>query len=303
MARLTTTLALAAALLASHVLAFAQAPPLSQELRRTLDRRLNALVEGLDGVIGYSALDLVSGEEIGRFADREFPAASTIKLAVLYELFRQADEGTLRLDEAVPLDRTHVVGGDGILRALGTPTLSHRDHAVLMMALSDNTAANLLIETVTMRAVNTRMQSLRVGAIRLRRKMMDGAAAARGDENVAAPGALAGLLRLLHAGEGLRPETHRALLTVFEVGTSGWLRRGVPPDVRVLSKLGTLEGVRADAAIVHAPQRPYAVAVMTTFLKDEPEGERAIEAVSRAFYEYFSRLGMGSEYGRQLRRP
>ena len=42
---------------------------------------------------------------------------------------------------------------------------------------------------------------------------------------------------------------------------------------------------------------------MTTYLKDEDEGERAITNVSRAFYDYFSRLGFGSEYGRQLKRP
>jgi len=42
---------------------------------------------------------------------------------------------------------------------------------------------------------------------------------------------------------------------------------------------------------------------MTTYLKNEQEGEGAIGEVSRAFYEYFSRLGFGSEYGRQLKRP
>jgi hypothetical protein len=71
----------------------------------------------------------------------------------------------------------------------------------------------------------------------------------------------------------------------------------------VLNKLGTLEGVRVDAAIVRALHRPYAIAVMTTYLADDGEGERAITDVSRAFYEYFSRLGFGSELGRQLKRP
>jgi beta-lactamase class A len=81
------------------------------------------------------------------------------------------------------------------------------------------------------------------------------------------------------------------------------LRRGIPAGVQVLNKPGELEGVRVDAAIVRAHNRPYAIAVATTFLKEEAEGERAIAAVSRAFYEYFSRLGFGSEYGRQLKRP
>jgi beta-lactamase class A len=280
-----------------------QPSTLPQELRRVLDRQLAAIVERLDGVVGYSALDLTTGEEIGRLERQEFPTASTIKLAVLYELFKQADEGRVRLDVAAPLDRSHVVGGSGILRALGTPALSLRDHAVLMISISDNTATNALIERLAIASISARMQSLGLNGIRLRRKMMDGAAAARGDENIATPRDLVRLLRALHAGDGLTPESKAGALKILEVGAGGYLRRGIPAGVDVLNKPGELEGVRVDAAIVRARHRPYALAVMTTYLKDEADGERAITAVSRAFYDYFSRLGAGSEYGRQLKRP
>ena len=281
----------------------ARAQDLAKELRGVLDRRLAAVVDALDGVIGYAAIDLTSGEEIGRLERQPFPTASTIKLAILYELFRQADEGKLPLDAPAPLDRSTVAGGDGILKFLGTPSLTLRDHAVLMMALSDNTATNVVIDAVGLAAVGVRMQAIGVPGIRLRRKMMDAAAAARGDENVASPRDLALLLRALHAGDGLRPPAQAQALAVLAAGSAGWLRRGVPPGIDVLSKPGTLEGVRVDAAIVRAAHRPYAVAVMTTYLKDEGEGERAIADASRAFHDYFSRLGFGSEHGRQLKRP
>ena len=276
--------------------------PFQQDLRRVLERRLATVVEALDGVVGYAALDLTSGEEIGRLEQQVFPTASTIKLAILYELFRQADEGRLTLDTAAPLDRSQVVGGTGILHALGTPALTLRDHAVLMMSISDNTATNVLIDRIGLPAIASRMQSLGLGGIRLRRKMMDGAAAQRGEENVASPREIVRLLRILDSGEALKPESKVAALKVLAVGTGGYLRRGVAPGVEVLSKSGELEGVRVDAAIVRAKNRPYAVAVMTTYLKDEAEGERAIGDLSRAFYEYFSRLGFGSEFGRQLKR-
>lgn len=287
------------------VAALAQQPSraLQQELRRAVERQVQAIVDGTDGVIGYAALDLTSGEEVGRLEGQEFPTASTIKLTVLYELFRQADEGKLRLDAPAPLDRAHVVGGSGVLHALGTPALSLRDHAVLMISLSDNTATNVLIDRVTLPAVSARMQSLGLTGIRLRRKMMDGAAAARGDENVATPRDVVRLLRTLHAGDGLSADSKAGALKILEVGAGGYLRRGIPPGVQVLNKPGELEGVRVDAAIVRAQHRPYAIAVMTTYLKDEAEGERAITDVSRAFYSYFSRLGFGSEYGRQIKRP
>jgi beta-lactamase class A len=72
------------------------------------------------------------------------------------------------------------------------------------------------------------------------------------------------------------------------------LRRGLPPDVAAADKGGELDGVRVDAGVVYAKNRPYIFCVMTTFLQDEAAGERAIEAMSRAAYEYFSRLGDGA---------
>lgn len=303
MRRLVAPAALVACLGAVAVPIAQTVSPLQQELRRVLDRALVASVDALNGVIGYAALDLTSGEEIGRLDRQEFPTASTIKLAILYELFRQADEGRVKLDDVQTLDRAHVVGGTGVLRALGTPALSLRDHAVLMMSLSDNTATNVLIDRVGLAAVASRMQTLELPGIRLRRRMMDTAAATRGDENVATPRDIVRLLRVLHAGEGLSPESKAGALKILEVGAGGYLRRGIPADVEVLNKSGELEGVRADAALVRALNRPYAVAVMTTYLKDEAEGERTLAAVSRAFYDYFSRLGAGMPTGRQLRRP
>jgi beta-lactamase class A len=289
---------------AGAVLTAQEKPPvLARELGRVLESQLQSAVTGLDGVVGYAAVDLTSGEEFGRLERHEFPTASTIKLAVLYELFRQADEGRIPLDTVAPLDRRHIVGGSGILQALGTPSLSARDLAVLMMSISDNTATNVLIDRVTIPAIATRMESLGFAGVRLRRKMMDGAAAARGDENVAMPRDIVRLLRVLHTGEGLKPESKAGALKILEVGAGGYIRRGIPAVVEVLNKPGELEGVRVDAAIVRARNRPYALAVMTTFLKSEEEGERAIADVSRAFYHYFSRLGFGSEYGRQLKRP
>jgi beta-lactamase class A len=284
---------------------FAAQPPqaLQSDLRRVLEQNLAAVVDAVDGVIGYAALDLTSGDEFGRLEQQAFPTASTIKLTILYELFRQADEGRVALDTAAPLDRAQVVGGTGILRALGTPALTLRDHAVLMMSISDNTSTNVLIERLGLPAIGSRMQSLGLGAVRLRRKMMDSAAAQRGDENVATPRDIVRLLRVLDTGEGLKPESKAAALKIFAVGTGGYIRRGIAQGVDVLSKSGELEGVRVDAAIVRAKHRPFALAVMTTYLRGEEEGERAIATVSRAFYEYFSRLGFGSEYGRQLKRP
>jgi len=71
------------------------------------------------------------------------------------------------------------------------------------------------------------------------------------------------------------------------------LRKGLPPGVSTADKPGELDGVRVDAGIVYGKNRPFVMCVMTTFLKDEEEAERAIQEMSRAAYEYFSRLARG----------
>jgi beta-lactamase class A len=82
-------------------------------------------------------------------------------------------------------------------------------------------------------------------------------------------------------------------IALLEKPKESRLRRGVPADVATADKPGELDGVRVDAGVVYAKNRPYVFCVMTTFLQDEAAGERAIEQMSRVAYEYFSRLGDG----------
>lgn len=275
-----------------------RASDLSSELRRGFEARLAEAAGAVDGVLGYAIIDLKSGDRFDRLADEAFPTASTIKLAVLYELLKQSEEGRLDLDRPALLDRMQVVAGSGVLQHLRAPSLSLRDHAALMMILSDNTATNVVIDAVGIPAVNARMDALKVAPSLLRRKMMDAAAAARGDENVASPAALARTAMLLWQGEGLtersRDEARRILR---EVG--GQIRRAAPSRVAVYSKTGGLAAVRAEAAVVDLEGRPYVIAVMTTHLALDPDGDRAIFEIAEAAFSYFERLAAWGAYGRK----
>jgi len=93
-----------------------------------------------------------------------------------------------------------------------------------------------------------------------------------------------------HAGDGRAMPDAIALL---KKPKESRLRRGLPADVATADKPGELDGVRVDAGVVYASNRPYIFCVMTTFLRDEAAGERAIEQLSRVAYEYFGRLGDG----------
>lgn len=277
----------------------AQPGPLQQDLHKQLKVRLDEVEERLDGVLGYVVVDLTSNERVAaRLESQPFPTASTIKLAILYELLKQCEEGKLALDKPARLDRAQVVAGSGVLQHLSTPTLSLADHAALMIILSDNTATNVVIDAVGMANVTARMNALKLGDILLRRKMMDGAAARRGEENVASPASLAKTAEMLWRGEGLEKQSRDAAVRIlYEV--PGAIRRAVPARVRVASKTGTLDGVRAEAAVVELEARPFALAVMTTYLRNDPDGDRAIGQVADAAFSYFERLALGGAYGRR----
>jgi beta-lactamase class A len=290
---------LAAALVGASPAAAAPLPPKPAQLFAKLHARVQAVDARLDGVLGVYVEDLSSGTTIELRADEPFPTASSIKPAVLYELYQQADEKRLDLLEVTrpPLPR---VSGGGVLQDLSDRvSLTWRDLAVLMMRWSDNEATNLLIRRVGRDAVNRRLDALSLGKTRLRREMMDIVAAQRGDENVSTPREMARLAAVVARGEGLSPERARDMLAVATVAANGSaFRRGLPDGVRAISKPGELEGVRCEMAWVDVPGRPYTAAIMTAYLKREADGDAAIEELSAAIYSTFDRLARASDYGR-----
>ncbi len=279
----------------------AQSPAgLADALRAKFAADLEAGARQADGVIGYVVMDVESGERFARLDGTQFPTASAIKLAILYELLKQAEEGRINLDAVTPLDRKHAVPG-GLLYELANPSLSPRDLAVAMILQSDNTATNVLIARVGMTAVNRRMAALGLAHTQLRRQMIDLDAARRGEENVSTPADLARLVMVFHRGEGLSAPSRAIALEILQKYKRTPIRTGVPAGVAVASKSGELEGVRVDAGIVYVPGRPYIFVAMGTFLRADAEPSSALDNLARLSYEYFNRRATVSEYGRQIR--
>jgi beta-lactamase class A len=272
---------------------------LASTFSKAFASRLELIASSADGVIGYTIVDITSGDRFERLPATAFPTASTIKLAVLYELFKQADERRIDLNEARPLDRSKAVPG-GLLYELTTPSLSLRDLAVAMILQSDNTATNVLIDRLGMDAINARIASLGLQHTRLRRRMIDLDAARRGDENISTPADLAALLIAFHEGRGLTAGSKKAAIEILEKRKPSPISAGVPDDVAIASKDGELEGVRADAGIVYVPGRPYVFVVMGTFLRETGEIQKPLQDLARATYEYVSRRATISAYGRKL---
>ena len=272
-----------------------------------LDARIAAVDERLDGVMGVALLDLTDGRELDRHADQVFPTASSIKLAILLELYRQEQQGRAgkagaRLDDPYVFDPKDLVDDSQIMAGLtpGLTRITNRDLAQFMLAVSDNAATNVLYARVGRDNVNATLRSLGLEHTLLRRRMINIAAARRGDENVATPRELVRLLAAIHGGKALEPDLTEALLRQLSTHKESEIPFLLPGDVRVANKPGTLEGVRTDSGIVYAPNRPFAISVMTTYDRDERAAEAAISEVALLAYRHFEILGKASEYGRTM---
>lgn len=284
----------------------ARAQQSPQEKEQILWQKLEATIQEedqkLDGILAVAILDLSTGQKYLLHADEVLPTASSIKIAILAELFRQAQQGKVKLGDLYTLQKADIVGGSGIAEALtpGVTRLTLRDVAALMISVSDNSATNVIIDRVGMENVNALLDSLGLTHTRLRRKMMDLKAAAEGRENITTPREMMTLLEDLYRGKVLNKQFTEDFFNLLSIHKESYIPRELPEDLRVANKPGELEGVRNDSGIVFTGNRPYVISVMTTYLQREKEGGEAIIRISNAAYHMFGRLSRASEYGRVI---
>ena len=271
-----------------------------QVLWQKLATSINDVDHNLDGVLGVAILDLSNGQQFLLNADDVFPQASSIKIAVLAELYHQTQQGRLQLNDMYTVEQFDLVPDSDIMGGLtpGVTKITLRGLATMMVAVSDNSATNVLIDRVGMENVNALMDSLGLTHTRLRRKMMDLKAASEGRENVSTPREMMTLLEAIYRGKLLNKGMTDDFLKILSTHKDSWIPRDLPADLRIANKPGALEGVRNDSGIVYAQNRPYIICVMTTYLTNERDGEEAISKISAAVFRTFDRMGRASEYGR-----
>ncbi len=299
-----------AALALLALLAIAPALAAEAGAERLLLDRLRAGIESrvarCDGIVGLYVEDLATGETIAIEPDRQFPVASVIKVPILWDLFARADEGRLDLRTRLRLPELRVGGGGTLEHLSPEAELSLRDLALFMVTESDNDATNALIDHLGIDGVNARLDALGLPRTRLRRRMMDLDAARAGRENVSTPREMAALMKRVRSGLGLSARSAgevRALLGYWPrvaLGEREPFLEKLPAGAPVLEKPGVLGGVRAVAALVQLPKRPFVVTIFTTALARDADGEDLIADLAAELYSTFDRLGRMSETGRVI---
>src|ERR1700680_1809115 len=273
-----------------------------------LEFTINEIDRNLDGVLGVAIEDLSTGQRFMLHGDSIFPQASSIKIAVLAELYRQAqlsaqgESGKAKLTDLYTVRAADLVQDSDIMGGLtpGVTQLTNRDLATMMVAVSDNSATNVLIDRLGMENVNALLDSLGLPNTKLRRKMMDVKAAAEGRENISTPQDMLTLLEKIYQGKVLNKEMTADFFKMLSTHKDSFIPRDLPDGLQIANKPGELEAVRADSGIVFLQNRPYVICVMTTYLVRERDGEEAIAKISAAAYRYFDRLARSSPYGRVI---
>jgi beta-lactamase class A len=282
------------------------APPPPSEKQTVLWMKLEKSIldidRNLDGVLGVAIVDLTDGHKYLLHANDVFPQASSIKICVLAELYRQAQQGKLKLTDLYTVNAADLVQDSDIMGGLtpGVTQITLRDLATMMVAVSDNSATNVLIGRVGMDNVNAFLSAQGLKETKLRRKMMDLKAATEGRENVSTPSEMLTLLQALYRGQILNKEMTDDFFKVLSTHKDSWIPRNLPDDLKIANKPGALEGVRNDSGVIFVDKRPYILCVMTTYLHRERDGEEAISNVSLNAWRMFDRIARASEYGRVI---
>lgn len=254
-----------------------------------LARQIHELLGQYVGRWGIVIIDQRTGECFTLNQHMIFPAASMIKVPVMVTVFQQAAAGMLALDDRVTITSESLAGGAGVLKELQPGhSLTISELVTLMIILSDNTATNLLIDRVTMEAVNTAMTELGLQSTVLQRLMMDFAAATAGKENYTTAADQARLFQAI-AGNvpGLTLPGGDAMLTILKrQQVRDKLPFYLPEDTVLAHKTGTLPGVEHDGGIVYGSAGSCVVCVLTADLAVNYKGLQLVAQIGKYIYDY-----------------
>ena len=254
-------------------------------MAESLEARIREVAARLDGQLGLVVRSLRGAEpRVELDATDRFPAASVIKLPILWSFLLAVDRGELDPDERWTLTPESKVGGSGVLRLLGDGLrLSLADLVTLMIVVSDNTATNGVLDRLGLDQIEAAIRDLGLASTALRRRMMDFAARDRGLENVTTPEDIAHLLARFATGAGLSEHSAaRARRILLGQQLKNKLAARLPTGVTLAHKTGELPGLEHDTGWLEAGDNTVVVAAFSRDLRDNADGVAALAAIGHA---------------------
>ena len=256
--------------------------------------------DSVTGRLGVGFTDLQTGESFSLMGDDEFPSASTFKVYILAELFRQAQEGKFKMsDRHVLTDEVKSVGSGVLynLQAGLTPTL--QDYATLMMIISDNTATDFLYDFVGAENIknnvlvplglsNTKCDYTckKLIALYYQADPSDGPETFDQEKSYrkppdylcqtpendsTSPNDMMKILKLVYEKKLFTPWVCDEMLNIMkQCQTNTRIPKFLPGNIEVAHKTGTMDRVANDVGIVYTPKGDY---ILTLFYNGNTASE------------------------------
>ena len=264
----------------------------------SLEATLRAMIAESHAEVAVALRSLDGRTELLIDPDKSFHAASTMKVPIMIELFRQAHAGTLSLDEPLPIRNgfhsivdgspyTLSEGDDSdreIYAAVGkTMTLGRLCEA--MITVSSNFAANLLIDRLGVDNIRKTVTALGAEGMQVLRGVEDTKAFEKGLNNSTTARGLLVLLDKIARGQAVDAQSDAAMVEILKRQTfNAGIPAGLPQGTPVAHKTGTITRIHHDAGIVYGP-RPFVLVVLTRGFEEEKQSDALVARLSKAVYD------------------
>jgi beta-lactamase class A len=281
----------------------ARAVPFTRADTAALHRTLDSISAAHHGVVGYSIVNLDTGERLERSGDEAFPTASLIKVPIAVALMDLIALGQLSLDDRISVLRVEKVPGAGILQFLHDGAeITIRDAAWLMLTLSDNTATNLLLSRVEMRRVWESMEKRGLPRTKVHSKVFLRLASVAPDSSVkyglgvTTPNEMARLFGMLADGKAVSAVADSVLLDMLDHNDDGQLLQRYVDGIRAPHKTGATDAVRTECSIFYLQSRVVACALTRENVDQrwvlDSEPQRTMAELGRAVVGAWPRVAL-----------
>jgi len=279
-------------LLASLSTLAAQSAPTLASVRADIDTIIAA--SGAEVAVAWRPLDAKPGEEILINPELRFHAASTMKVPVMIELYRQVEAGQRRLDDTVlvtnkftsildgsPYELSATEDSDGeIYKAMGTQ-LSYRALMEASITVSSNLATNILIEHLGAKNVQATVDRMGASGMQVLRGVEDQKAFDAGKNNTTDARGLLTLFEAIGRHAAVNAKASAEMIEVLKRQKfNDGIPAGVPAGTPVAHKTGSITRIHHDAGIVYA-KRPYVLVVLTRGIQDGKVSAKLMADISR----------------------
>ena len=265
----------------------------------TLDAEVRAIIAGSGAEVAVAFRTVDGRDELLIDPDKVFHAASTMKVPVMIELFRQAGKGALSLDEKLPIRNRFKSIVDGspyklsegddsdkeIYAAVGK-SLTLRQLCEAMITVSSNFATNLLIERLGVEKIRNTVTRLGADGMQVLRGVEDQKAFDKGLNNSTTARALLVLFQKLATGQAVTATSDAAMIDILKRQKfNEAIPAGVPAGTPVAHKTGNITRIHHDAGIVYAP-RPYVLVILVRGISDQKVSAPLMSKISAAVYQH-----------------